>query len=103
MICGQEIETIAAAPRAIDTLAPAAADPRPLRKRLAPILATAAVTAVAAGAIVGGVAWRLRPAAQLPPITRFTFALPEGQLAEATALSLAAISPDGTQMVDPGK
>ena len=94
-----EIETIAAAPRAIDTLAPAAADPRPLRKRLAPILATAAVTAVAAGAIVGGVAWRLRPAAQLPPITRFTFALPEGQLSEATALSLAAISPDGTQMV----
>ena len=94
-----EIETIAAAPRPIATLPPAAADPRPLRKRLAPILATAAVTAVAAGAIVGGVAWRLRPAGQLPPITRFMFALPEGQLSEATALSVAAISPDGTQMV----
>ena len=92
-----EIETIAAAPRAIAAVAPVAPDPR--RKRLAPLLVTAVIAAVVAGAIVGGAAWTLWPATQVPPITRFTFTLPEGQQPEATALSFAAISPDGTQLV----
>jgi serine/threonine-protein kinase len=94
-----EIETIAAAPRAVATLAPAAADQRPLRKRLAPLLVTAVITAVVAGAIGGGAAWTLWPAIQAPPVTRFRFTLPEGQQFQAPAFPVVALSPDGTKMV----
>ena len=94
-----EIESIAAAPRAISAVSPVLRDARSLGKRLAPILVTAVITAIVAGAIVAGFAWRLWPAVAAPPVTRFSFTLPEGQQFQATALPLAAISPDGTQIV----
>jgi serine/threonine-protein kinase len=88
-----EIEAIAAAPRRVT--AAATIVPVPLWKRFAPLVATAVVT----GAIVGGIAWQRWPSPRLPSMTRFSFTLPDGQQFTASAFSVAAISPDGTQIV----
>jgi Tol biopolymer transport system component len=68
---------------------------RALWRRAMPFAATAALVA----ALVGGVAWSVRPS--LPPltVTRFPFTLPEGQQFTNYQRGAIAISPDGTQMV----
>jgi eukaryotic-like serine/threonine-protein kinase len=49
--------------------------PRPIWRRAIPFV----VTALLAGALVGGVAWKLRPSAAPSTITRFPMMLAEGQ------------------------
>ena len=67
---------------------------RALWRRAMPFAATAALVA----ALVGGVAWIVRPS--LPPltVTRFPFTLPEGQQFTNYQRGMIAISPDGTQL-----
>ena len=67
---------------------------RSLWRRALPLVVTAIAAALVAGLAV---AWRLWPAAA--PVTRFTLPLPEGQQFAVTNRNVAAISPDGTQMV----
>lgn len=56
-----------------------------------------AVTAIVTGALAG-TAWYLRPS--IPrEVTRLSFTLPEGQSLSSGDRSIAAISPDGTQIV----
>jgi eukaryotic-like serine/threonine-protein kinase len=43
--------------------------------------------------------WRLRPETRPPIVTRFAFALPEGQLFSNAGRQVIAISPDGTRLV----
>ena len=90
-----ELETIAADPRGARA-APAqpTAQPQPLWKRVIPVVATAIVVA----ALSTIVTLYFRPATPLT-ITRFLFILPEGQQFTSTARHVAAISPDGAQMV----
>ncbi len=72
-----------------------AAVPRPLWKRAIPV----AVTAVVAGAVVGAAAWMLRPTPRSSPVTRFAFALGEGQQFTANNSQSLALSPDGALLV----
>ena len=77
------------------TLAPGPAiQPRPLWRRTLPVVAAAVV----ASAMVGAAAWTLKPT---PPLTvsRFTFALGEGQQFRVVNTQSLAVSPDGTQLV----
>src|SRR5258705_6752867 len=77
------------------TAAPAPAiQPRPLWRRAVPVVAAAVV----ASAMVGAVAWTLRPTAPPLPVTRFAFALGEGQQFTVINQNLA-VSPDGTLLV----
>ena len=69
--------------------------PTPMWRRAIPFLATAAVAA----AIVGGVAWTLRPAPTPSAISRFTIPLQEGQMFTNDGRHVVAISPDGSQIV----
>jgi Tol biopolymer transport system component len=71
--------------------------PRPLWRRTIPV----AAAAVVAGAIVGAAAWTLKPTPPAPssPVTRFAFALGEGQQFAIGTRQRLAISPDGTQLV----
>jgi hypothetical protein len=57
------------------------------------------VTALLAGALVGAVAWNLRPSHAALTITRFPLALAEGQQFTGAGRPMIAISADGTQMV----
>ena len=88
-----ELEAIAAAPH--DTT-----DPRALTAAARPrwqLALTAAIAAVAAAGITGGVLWRwLQPAA--PAIVRFQIALNEGQRFSATARNFMVMSPDGKRI-----
>ena len=72
-----------------------AAAPRSRWQRVLPPLAAAAVT----GAIVGTIAWMLRPITRAPIAAQFSFALPEGQIASGGARQSVTISPDGTRIV----
>ena len=69
------------------------AAPRSVWKRMVfPLLAAAAASVLA-----GGAAWLLKPVPQ-PKVTRFAFALPEGQRFTTTNRQIVAMSPDGTTM-----
>jgi eukaryotic-like serine/threonine-protein kinase len=77
------------------TLAPGPAiQPRSLWRRTLPVVAAAVV----ASAMVGAAAWTLKPT---PPLTvsRFKFALGEGQQINVVNYQSLAVSPDGTQLV----
>ena len=77
------------------TAAPAPAiQPRPLWRRALPVVAAAVV----ASAMVGAAAWTLKPTPPLA-ISRFTFALPEGQQLGVVNSQSLALSPDGTRLV----
>jgi serine/threonine-protein kinase len=69
--------------------------PRPIWRRAISFV----VTALLAGALVGGVAWNLRPPAAPSTITRFPMMIAEGQRFTGTGRPVIAISPDGTQIV----
>jgi serine/threonine-protein kinase len=78
------------------TPSPATNDTRLSRQpvwKWAALLATGAV--IGAGAVAGVRAWR--PASAPPPITRFSFTLPQGQQLNLPRLAIA-ISPDGTRI-----
>ncbi len=90
-----EIETIAAAPRAVPPSA-AVVTPRPFWKRAMPV----AATAVLATALMSVVWWSFRPGTPLAlAVTRFSFLLPAGQQFTSIASRLVAISPDGKEFV----
>ena len=55
--------------------------------------------AVVASAMVGAAAWMLRPPAPSSPVTRFAFALGEGQQFTIVNNQILAVSPDGTRLV----
>ena len=77
------------------TAAPAPAiQPRPLWRRALPVVAAAVVVS----AMVGAAAWTLKPTPPLA-ISRFTFALPEGQQFAVINSQSLALSPDGTRLV----
>ncbi|MEO8680790.1 MAG: protein kinase [Vicinamibacterales bacterium] len=69
--------------------------PRPLWRRALPVVATAVVVSAMAGAA----AWMLRSPAPSSPVTRFAFALGEGQQFTVGNNQALAISPDGTRLV----
>ena len=86
-----------------DVLSPAAADAvapivaPPVVNRHGIVVAIAAVVATVV-LVAGGIAgWRFKPAAP-PIITRFSFALPEGQTFTNAGRTLLSISPDATQL-----
>jgi serine/threonine-protein kinase len=91
-----EIDEALTAPSAAEVAAaqPVTA-PRPLWKRAIPIV----VTAMVVSAIAVAVAWTLRPPAPSSQVTRFTFALGEGQQFPAGNRQRLAVSPDGTLLV----
>jgi serine/threonine-protein kinase len=89
-----EIETIAAAPHSTPALAQALAPPQPLWRRAIPF----ALTAIAVGGLAGTVGYYSRPAPAVPVVTRFSFALGDGQRFTNPGRHLVAISPDGTRM-----
>jgi Tol biopolymer transport system component len=72
-----------------------AIQPRPLWKRAIPIV----VTAMVVSALAVAAAWTLRPPAPSSPVTRFTFALGEGQQFPAGNRQRLDVSPDGTLLV----
>ena len=74
----------------------ATAGPSPAR-RWRFVVALAAVLAIAA--LVGGAAWRLKPANPAIPVMRFSLGLPAGQQLTTINRRFMAISPDGTQVV----
>lgn len=81
-------------------VAPAAVAPvilpgAPIWRRAIPFV----VTAFLAGALVGGVAWNLRPSSIPLTVTRFPLALTEGTRFTHIGRGVIAISPDGTQFV----
>jgi eukaryotic-like serine/threonine-protein kinase len=57
------------------------------------------ITAVIVSALVGAIAWFLRPATAPLTVARFSMTLPEGQQFTNDTRSAIAISPDGTQLV----
>ena len=59
----------------------------------------AAAAALATAVVVGAVGWGLRPATDAPRVTRFDYALPEGQQFRGTSRPVMAISPDGRHFV----
>ena len=75
---------------------PAESRVRPsLWRRLVPLMATAAFVAAATSAVW----WWPRPPLPTPPVTRFSFSLPEDQRFTEGGLAPFAISRDGTQIV----
>jgi serine/threonine-protein kinase len=72
-----------------------AIQPRPLWKRAIPIV----VTAMVVSALAVAAAWTLRPPAPSSQVTRFAFALGEGQQFPAGNRQRLAVSPDGTLLV----
>ncbi len=90
-----ELETIAAAPRAVPAPAQIVAPAKPLWRRAIPVVAAAVVT----GMICGVGVWTLRPSMPPPIITRFPVILGEEQQFTGTGRTVVAISPDGAQVV----
>ena len=62
-------------------------------------MATIAAAVLLTAALVGTVAWRLRPITSAPAVARFSFSVPEGQQLTTVNRHFIAISPDGTQVV----
>ena len=60
--------------------------------------ALAAVAVVLSSALTGAALWALLPRAGQPTVTRFTYALPEGEVFTDPFTSSVALSRDGTQM-----
>jgi serine/threonine protein kinase len=90
-----ELDSIAAAPRRSAEVFSPTAKPRPLWRRAIPV----AAVAIALSLVTGIAVWKFRPPASLP-VTRFSFALPDGQQLQLSSLSNPiGISPDGTQIV----
>jgi Tol biopolymer transport system component len=90
-----EIETLAANPRAAPVAASGvAAARRPLWRRALPVIAGA----IAAGAIAGVTAWKLKPETRAA-VTRFSIPLGEGQEFSGTNRRMVALSADGTSIV----
>jgi Tol biopolymer transport system component len=92
-----ELEVIAAHPRAIAApavTAPAVTAPRPLWKRAMP----AALAAVVASAITGGVLWTMRPVAAPGVVTRFPIAIGEDLAFTNLNRPAIAVSPDGQRL-----
>jgi Tol biopolymer transport system component len=88
-----ELETLAAAPKALP-VAERVAQPQPaLWRRAIPIVATAILVAGTAAFS----AWHLKPSTPLP-VTRFQIPVPDGQQL-LTLVDSIAVSPDGAQMV----
>ena len=56
------------------------------------------VAAIATAALVVAAIWMRRPAATSAPVTRFSYALPDGQVFSDVFFPSVAISPDGTQI-----
>jgi serine/threonine-protein kinase len=63
----------------------------PARRRVLPVVASAAAAAIATALI----AWRLWPAATVPSMTRFDYVLPEGHQLGTAMRPVIAVSPDG--------
>jgi eukaryotic-like serine/threonine-protein kinase len=82
-------------PTASVALAPVPVPRTPIWSRAVPFL----VTAILAGALVAGVAWKLRPPSTPLSITRFTVPLAEGEAFTNDGRHVVALSPDGTHMV----
>ena len=89
-----EIETIAAAPRAVPGGAAVSAPPKALWKRAIPV----AATGILLGAL-GIFAGRAMRSPDSPTVARFTISLGEGQRFTAPGRHMVAISPDGTRIV----
>jgi serine/threonine-protein kinase len=68
--------------------------PRPLWRRAMPAL----LSAIVVGGLAGTAAWYLKPSTPLQ-VTRFLFALPDGQPFTGFARRVIDISPDGTHIV----
>ncbi len=76
--------------------APAHASPQPrwrMRRAISLVL-----SAIMVGGLAGTAAWHLKPSAPRD-VTRFPFALPEGQSFSAVGRRVVDVSPDGAQMV----
>jgi serine/threonine-protein kinase len=89
-----EIETIMSDPHGLEFQAVHGAGRRPLWKRPAPFVLSAALVVITAVIV-----WSLRPGPPLAAIAKFPLVLPEGQLATNTRSNLVAISPDGANIV----
>jgi eukaryotic-like serine/threonine-protein kinase len=74
---------------------PAEAIGQPLWRRAIPVAVGVLLTAAVAVAVW----WRFKPEPPTPIVTRFAFALPEGQNFSNAGRQVIAISPDGTQLV----
>jgi eukaryotic-like serine/threonine-protein kinase len=94
-----EIETAAAAPHWSAFVGTVGAPSVPAWRRARPLLITALVAALVAGALTGGGVWRYGLRQPAPTVTRFTVTLPSGHQFAAPAFAVVAISPDGTQLV----
>jgi predicted Ser/Thr protein kinase len=89
-----ELQSIAANPWSVSASLVGAAPPRPTWRRALP----AVISAIVAGVLASAAAVYLRPS-QPPAVTRFLFALGEGQAISLAATTQAVtISPDGTQI-----
>jgi Tol biopolymer transport system component len=76
----------------------AVAAAQPMWRRLGPVVAGAIVASIA----LGLVAWRLWPASELRPVTRFDYVVPQGRSlvgGGAAAFQLVAVAPDGGRFV----
>jgi len=88
-----ELESLIANPRAVPTATVhAAAATQPFWRRALPV----AGAALAAGLIVGAVAWGSLPPPPVAPVMHFALELPEGQAVQGS--TKVAISPDGTRL-----
>jgi serine/threonine-protein kinase len=76
-------------------LAASIGDPQPLWHKAMPVAIGALLTAAVAGAAW----WHFKPEPLTPTVTRFAFALPEGQNFSNAGRQVIAISPDGTRLV----
>ena len=91
-----EIDEALTAPSAAEVAAASPATvPRPLWRRALPVVAAAVV----ASALVGAIAWTLRPPMPSSPVTRFALTLGEGQQIIVGNSQTVAVSPDGTRLV----
>ena len=89
-----EIETIAAAPRAVPGGAAVSAPPKALWKRAIPVAATGILLGT-----LGIFAGRAMRSPDSPTVARFAISLAEGQRFTSPGRRMVAISPDGTRIV----
>jgi eukaryotic-like serine/threonine-protein kinase len=94
-----EIETVATTPHASPGATTVVPPSRTMWQRALPFVITALLASLAAGALTAAAVRIYRLRGQSPTVSRFTVTLPAGEQFAAPALSVVAISPDGTQMV----